>query len=69
MTCFIFSLVLCYSSGTEFCVNTVFLFLSHPLSLAHDLLFLSVGRELSVLNTCLFQLSVVILSLYFNAKL
>lgn len=50
MTCFLFSPVLCYSSGTEFCVNTVFLFLSHPLSLAHDLLFLSVGRELSVLN-------------------
>lgn len=53
-TCFLSSPALCYSSGTVFCVNTVFLFLSHALSSAHDLLFLSVGRELSILNTCLF---------------
>lgn len=69
MTCFLFSPALCYSSGTVFWVNTVFLFLFHALSSAHDLLFLSVGRELNVLNMCLCELSTVILSLYFNAKL
>lgn len=56
---------ICYSSGTVFCANTVFQFLSGALSSAHDLLFLSAGRKRKALDICLFQMSTVILSLVF----